>query len=72
MLTLVAEAPLFVTRQSSYGDDDYTLEIGTIIRPMGQPKFGAQKVEVMVGKFEGLRGNIPASFCVGDIMVVTQ
>ena len=71
MLTLIAEAPLFVTKQN-YQDDDYTLEIGTIIRPMGQPKFGAQKVEVMAGKFEGLRGNIPASFCAGDIMVVTQ
>lgn len=71
MLTLIAQAPIFVTRRD-WQDDDYTLESGTIIRPLGNASNGAQRVEVMVGKFEGLRGNIPVCFCSPDIMVVTQ
>lgn len=70
MLRLIATAPLFVT-DANMKDTHYTLEIGTLLRvDTMHSRHGAIKATVYAGKYEGLRGNVPASFCEPDIMQV--
>jgi hypothetical protein len=70
MLRLLIEVPLFVATRDGK-QTDYRLETGTHIRLLNNfPKWGAVEAEVIVGKYQGLKGNIPASFYATDTMQV--
>lgn len=69
MIVLLKETPLFYVAGGK--QRSHTLEVGSrLLLTDKHSKRGAYGAHVVQGKYEGMNGNIPASFCATDVMQV--